>query len=112
MGGEMARYLIVDSRDLTEYTGARFIQKAAGQLQSAGNEVTLFLIENGVIAARKGSDLGAEIAALARGGVRVVVDDVSCSARSITQFADGVASSNIDHLADLIVEGSDKVLWY
>ncbi len=112
MGGEMARYLIVDSRDLTEYTGARFIQKAAGQLQSAGNEVTLFLIENGVIAARKGSDVGAELAALARGGVRVVVDDVSCSARSITQFADGVASSNIDHLADLIVEGSDKVLWY
>ena len=108
----MARYLIVDSRDLTEYTGAKFIQKAAAQLQSAGNEVTLFLIENGVIAARRGSDVGGELTALTQGGVRIVVDDVSCSARGIRQFADGVTSSNIDHLADLIVEGSDKVLWY
>jgi len=108
----MARYLIVDSRDLTEYTGAGFIQKAAGQLQGAGNEVTLFLIENGVIAARKGSDVGGKLAALAQGGVRIVVDDVSCSARGISQFSDGVVSSNIDHLADLIVEGSDKVFWY
>ena len=44
----MARYLIVDSRDLTEYTNGRYIQKVAAQLKEDGNDVTLFLIENGV----------------------------------------------------------------
>lgn len=34
VGGEnMARYLIVDSRDLTEYTNGRYIQKVASKLK-------------------------------------------------------------------------------
>ncbi len=108
----MARYLIVDSRDLTEYTGGRFIQKTAEQLQASGNQVTLFLIENGVIAARQGSQMSANLTALSQQGATVLADDISCSARGVLRLADGVTQASVDRLADLIVEGSDKVLWY
>lgn len=108
----MARYLIVDSRDLTEYTSGQYLRKISQQLREDGNEVTLFLVENGVIAARKGAEVGKELTELTRRGTKVMVEDISCRSRGITQLADGVSQSNMDHLADLIAEGSDKVLWY
>jgi len=108
----MERYLIIESRDLTEYTSGRYIQKVAKTLTEQGNEVTLFLIENGVLAARTGSDIGKNLTALAGQGGNVLADDISCKARGVTRLAEGVVESNMDHLADLIVEGSDKVIWY
>jgi sulfur relay protein TusB/DsrH len=108
----MARYLIVDSRDLTEYTSGRYIQKVAGKLKEDGNEVTVFLVENGVLAARRGAEVGKNLTDLSKRGAKIMADDVSCKARGITQLSDGVAQSNMDQLADLIAEGSDKVLWY
>ncbi|MFY9268805.1 MAG: DsrE family protein [Candidatus Manganitrophaceae bacterium] len=108
----MPHYLIVDSRDLTEYTNGRYIQKVASKLKEEGNDVTLFLIENGVIAARKGSEIGKNLTTLSQGGTKVLVDDISCKARGVAQLAEGVAESTVDQLADLIAEGSDKVIWF
>jgi sulfur relay protein TusB/DsrH len=108
----MARYLIVDSRDLTEYTNGGYIQKVAGKLKQDGNDVTLFLIENGVLAARKGAEIGKNLTELSKRGTRIMAEDISCRARGIGQLVEGVAQSNMDQLADLIAEGSDKVLWY
>jgi sulfur relay protein TusB/DsrH len=108
----MARYLIVDSRDLTEYTSGKYIQKVAGKLKEDGNEVTLFLIENGVIAARKGGEIGKNLTDLSKRGATILADDVSCKARGVAQLADGITQANVDQLADLITEGSDKVIWY
>jgi sulfur relay protein TusB/DsrH len=108
----MARYLIVDSRDLTEYTSGRYIQKVVGKLKESGNDVTLFLIENGVIAARKGGEIGKNLSDLSKQGAKIMADDISCKARGIAQLADGVNQGNVDQLADLIAEGSDKIIWY
>ncbi len=108
----MARYLIVESRDLHEYTSGRYIQKVAGKLKDNGNDVTMFLIENGVLAARKGSEVGKNLSELAKRGTKVLAEDVSCNSRGVKQLADGISTSNIDQLADLIAEGCDKVLWY
>jgi len=108
----MARYLIVDSRDLTEYTSGNYIRKVAGKLKEDGNEVTLFLIENGVIAARKGSDVGKGLTDLSKRGTKIMADDISCKARGVAQLAEGITQASVDQLADLITEGSDKVIWY
>lgn len=108
----MARYLIVDSRDLTEYTSASYLQKVVGKLKEKGNDVTLFLIENGVIAARKGGAIGKNLSDLSKQGARIMADDISCKARGIANLADGVNQGTMDQLADMIAEGSDKVIWY
>ncbi|MBI4319482.1 MAG: DsrE family protein [Chloroflexi bacterium] len=108
----MASYLLVNSRDLHEYVGARSVLDLAAQLRARGNPVTLFLVENAVFAARQGSRLNQDLEELTDKGVRVVAEDVALRARGITTLSPAVAQSNIDELADLVVDGSDKVIWY
>ena len=45
----MSRYLIVDSRDIQEYTSGAYIMNLTGQLKQKKHDVTLFLVENGVL---------------------------------------------------------------
>jgi|DewCreStandDraft_1066081.scaffolds.fasta_scaffold05378_7 sulfur relay protein TusB/DsrH len=108
----MSRYLIVTSRDLHEYASSSYILELAGSLKNRGHEVTLYLVENGVLAARKGAQLAARLNELSRAGVTVLAEDVSAKARGIEQLAEGVRLSNMDELADLVVDGCDKVIWY
>lgn len=108
----MAQYLIVNSRDLQEYSSGQYIQDLAGKLQQKGNTITLFLIENGVLAARKGNEMGKNLTALTKQGTKVMAEDVACRARGITEMGEGITQSNIDQLADLIIEGGTKIIWY
>lgn len=108
----MAKYLIVNSRDLQEYTSGEYIQNLAGKLQQKGNEITLFLIENGVLSARKGNEVGKNLTALTKQGTKVMAEDVACRARGITEMGEGITQANIDQLADLVIEGSTKIIWY
>lgn len=108
----MSRYVIVTSRDLHEYASSPYILELAGSLKNRGHEVTLYLIENGVLAARQGAQLGRRLSELSRAGVAILAEDISAKARGIEQLAEGVRLSNMDELADLIVDGCDKVIWY
>ena len=108
----MKRFLVVESRDLTEYvSGDKFLSLVEG-LGKNGNEVVLFLLENGVIAARKGADTGRSLSHLAIQGTKVYAEDVSCRARGITALAEGVRVSSLDFLADSLAEGFDNIVWY
>lgn len=108
----MAKYLFINSRDTYEYAKSENLFDLAEQLKKRGNEVTLFLVENGVLAARSGSVGAKRLGALKQQGLRVLAEDVSLKARGIERPADGIVVSNMDELADLIVSGSDKVMWY
>ena len=108
----MKRYLLVDSRDLQEYSGSDFILQTATGLKQQGNEVTLYLIENGVLAARKGAAASKRLSETAKSGVKVLAEDSSLLTRGVTALADGVTSATIDTLADLVLDGSDQVIWY
>jgi len=108
----MARYLIIESRDLQEYMRGDYILGLAEGLKKKGNDVTLFLVENGALAARKGAKAGETLGEISRQGITVLAEDIALQSRGITQLADGVAKSNMDHLADLIAQGTDKVVWY
>lgn len=108
----MKRFLVVDSRDLTEYVSGYNILDVVEGLGKNGNEVVLFLLENGVIAARKGADAGRELSHLANQGTEVYAEDVSCRARGITALAKGVQESSLDFLADSIAKGFDNIVWY
>ena len=108
----MARYLFINSRDSYEYANSENLFQLAEQLRKRGNEVTLFLVENGVLAARNGSVGGKRFGSLKQQGLRVLAEDISLKARGIDRPADGVDVSNMDELAELIVTGSDKVMWY
>jgi sulfur relay (sulfurtransferase) complex TusBCD TusD component (DsrE family) len=102
----MAKYVLVESRDpLTSGDVERYYELAAG-LQNAGNEVTLFLLENGVLPARK-SPASARLSELARTGVKILADDVSLRERGITDclLAEGVAKAELEAVVNGLEQG-------
>ena len=108
----MAHYLLVASRDLQEYAGSGFILRMAAALKKRGHEVTLYLIENGVLAARQGASANGGLSDLSKQGVKVLAEDLSLKTRGVQKLATGVSESTMDALADLVAGGADKVTWY
>lgn len=108
----MARYLVVGSRDITEYANGLSLANLSESLREDGSDVFFFLVENGVLSARNDSITGVKLSGLASRGVRVMADDISCRARGIDHLQPGIAFSNMDDLADAILEGFDNIYWY
>ena len=108
----MAKYLLIESRDPFDAgTVGEFYDLAAG-LAKDGNEVTLFLVQNGVLPARAGahSDL---LGALAGAGVEVLADDFSLRERGIAadSVVPGVKAAPLDVVVDQLADGR-KTLWH
>jgi sulfur relay (sulfurtransferase) complex TusBCD TusD component (DsrE family) len=116
----MADYILIESRDPFESAEVgRFLELAEG-LAREGSEVTLFLVQNAVLAARHDArgnfPLSAplrSLAALAADGVKVLADSFSLQERGISpnRLIPGVTvmplSSVIDHMA-----AGCKALWH
>ena len=109
----MAGYLLIESRDPLESrdVASHFYDLAAG-LARRGEPVTLFLVQNGVFPARRRAQAAA-LDAVARAGVEVLADDFSLRERAIdaTSLKNGVSSSAIDQVVDLLASGA-KALFY
>ena len=106
----MAEYLLIESRDPFESNDVGYFYDLARGLVEAGNQVTLFLAQNGVMPARPSAHSGA-LSKLARSGVTVLADDFSLKERGITKLAEGVAAAPIDVIVDHLAAGH-KTLWH
>ncbi len=108
----MARYLLIESRDPFESNDVAYYYDLATDLARHGNEVTLFLVQNGVLPARPGvhSDL---LAKVARSGAEILADEFSLRERAIPADAliPGVKASPLDVVVDQLAEGR-KALWH
>ena len=80
----MARYLLIESRDPFDSNDTRFCCDLARQLAAARNDVTLFLVQNGVLPVRPGAR-AADLTSLAGAGVRVLADSFSLKERGIDE---------------------------
>jgi predicted peroxiredoxin len=108
----MAKYLLIESRDpFDANTVAEFYDLASG-LAKDGNEVTLFLVQNGVLPARAGKHSGA-LDALAGAGVEVLADEFSLRERGIAadSVVTGVKPAPLDVVVDQLADGR-KTLWH
>ena len=106
----MAEYLLIESRDPYESRDVGYYYELAKGLVEAGNQVTLFLAQNGVLSARPSAH-SAALGALAQSGVTVLADDFSLKERGITRLAEGVTSAPIDVVVDHLAAGH-KTLWH
>ena len=111
----MAEYVLIESRDPFEFNDTTYMYQMAGDLAGKGNQVTLFLIQNGVLCARRNVKNN-PLAALTRKSpsVRVEADDFSLRERGIstTGLARGVTVSNVDDLVDQLVQSGAKIVWH
>jgi len=108
----MAKYLLIESRDPFETSDVAYYYDLAAGLAKEGNEVTLFLVQNGVFPAR--ANARAEgLTEAAKAGVQILADEFSLRERGIgaDRLAKGVKPAPIDRVIDALAEGR-KALWH
>jgi sulfur relay (sulfurtransferase) complex TusBCD TusD component (DsrE family) len=107
----MARYLLIESRDPFADRDVAEDFALARSLHDHGDEVTVFLVQNGVLPARRCADTP-ELDALLAAGARVVADAFSLRERALPprDLRAGVAAASLDVVLDAMVAG-DRVLW-
>ena len=107
----MSRYVFIESRDPFESRDTRFIEETAVEVKERGHEVTVFLVQNGVFAARNSAR---RLGRLTDAGVTVLADDLSLRERGIKpdELAPGIREAGIEALDDAIVQENTKALWH
>ena len=109
----MNNYVFVESRDPFESSDTLFLAGTAAALKKGGNNVTMFLVQNGVLAARRYARKSF-LPQLLESGVTVLADDFSVRERGIQsdEFQTSVKAASIDQLVDLIVQENTKAIWH
>jgi len=105
------KYLLIESRDPFTAQAASGHAELAVDLRRAGNAVTLYLVQNGVLPARAGADGGALHEAITA-GVEVLADDFSLRERGIGErdVARGVKPAAIGLVADRLADAWKVIL--
>lgn len=109
----MADYVFVESRDPFESRDTAFVAQTAVSLQQSGKEVVVFLVQNGVLGARKDARIS-EIPQLAKAGVTLLADQFSLEERGIgtPDLSPAIRRSSIEELVDLLVKEKTKAIWH
>ena len=109
----MSNYVFIESRDPFDSPDTSFLADTAASLKKRGNNVTVFLIQNGVLAARKQARKS-HLPQLLESGVIVLADDFSLRERGIQsdECQTSVKAASIDQLVDLIVQENTKAVWH
>src|SRR4030095_4373864 len=102
-------YLLIESRDPFESNDVGYYCDLARGLAEAGNQVTLVLVQNAVLAARPLAR-GAALQSLIGSGISVLADDFALQERGITKLLDGVEAAPIETVVDRIEVGH-KTMW-
>lgn len=108
----MAKYLLIESRDPFDSSDSEYFSELVQGISNRGNETVLFLLQNGVLPARKGSKHNEIISKLVQSKVQVFADGFSLRERAIRNLLDGVEVADMDRLVDLLLEPGTKTIWH
>lgn len=108
----MAKYLLIESRDPYDSADSQNFLELVKGVRERGNDVALFLIQNGVLAARDDAQHSERYRELAKAGVSVLADSFSLRERAIDRVVDGVKSAEIESLVGLLLEPGTKAIWH
>jgi DsrE/DsrF-like family len=107
------QYVFIESRDPFDSPDTGFVADTATALHRRGRAVTVFLVQNAVLATRA-SVAGTQVRRLTAAGVLVLADDFSLRERGIEpgELGAGVAPASIGTLVELMVQPGTKTLWH
>ena len=108
----MAKYLFIESRDPFDSADSQYFAELVEGISNRGNETTLFLVQNGVLPLRRGAKQNETVSKLVNGKVKVLADGFSLNERGINNPMDGVETSDMDRLVDLLLEPGVKAIWH
>lgn len=110
----MGRYVMIESRDPYESGDVSYFYNLAADLAAAGERVTLFLVQNGALAARKDAK-GDPLSGVLKSRIEVLVDSFALRERGIqdSERHPSVKPAEIGDLVDHIMAADGaKVLWH
>lgn len=109
----MARYLLIETKD--PLGGGEYAFDIGRQLRDLNHDVTVYLLQDAVFAARRGFAAGEKLVGEAqKQGLRLLADRVSLRQRGLVdaRLAKEVQPSDMEALVNLLMEQSDKVIWH
>ena len=108
-----SQYVVIESRDPFDSADTAFVSETAVALRARGRPVTVYFVQNGVLATRAGAR-ASHVPKLALAGVTVLVDDFSLRERGIErgELSAGVREASIDALVDLVMQPNTKTFWH
>ena len=106
----MSGYLLIESRAPFESNEVGYYYELARGLTEAGNKVTLFLVQNAVLAARPTAQCP-QLQEVASSGVRILADEFALKERGIKNVLDGIEIATIESVVDQL-EAGHKTLWH
>lgn len=109
----MARYLVIESRDPYESQSVDQTYDLAAGLSRDGHEVTLLLVQNAVLSARKGARTAPLMGKVEKTSVKVMADDFALRQRGIdaSRLAPGITATHLDLVIDELAAGA-KAIWH
>jgi len=109
----MTNYIFIETRDPFESRDTEFIERTATALKQRGHEVTVFLVQNGVLASRRNAR-DSYLPRLTQAGVNLLADDFSLSERGIptTELHPGVLPASIELLVESLLQSNTKAFWH
>jgi sulfur relay (sulfurtransferase) complex TusBCD TusD component (DsrE family) len=109
----MTNYIFIETRDPFESRDTQFIEQTATALKQRGHAVTVFLVQNGVLACRRNAR-ESYLPRLVDAGVNLQVDDFSLCERGIqtAELQPGVQPSSIETLVDALLQENTKAFWH
>jgi predicted peroxiredoxin len=109
----MNQYLFIESRDPFESRDTRFVEETSAALKRLGHDVTIFMVQNGVLAARPNQRTG-YLNRLNGAGVTLMADDFSLRERGIlpAELSAGIQPASIETLVDLLIDPNTKAIWH
>lgn len=107
----MTSLLLVLSKDPYTTETPDLVLDIGLNAREKGNDVTLYLVEDGITAARK-SEFGNKLTDAQEKGIKIYADDKAMLSRSlVNKLISGVEIKEIGTLLDFIMD-SDKVAWF
>ena len=108
----MSQYLLISSRDPYDCRETDNFYELAVNLMQSGHDVTLYLVQNGVLPARK-SAVSRVFSGLLRRRIKILVDDFSAAERALSpeRLKKGLVLSSLEVVIDAMERGA-KVVWH
>jgi sulfur relay protein TusB/DsrH len=109
----MASYLLIETKNPLD--GGAYAFELGQQLRELKHDVTVYLLQDAVFAARKSFRAGRTLIEQAeRGGLTVLADTVSARQRGVTgdRVSKEVRMSDMPDLVQLLMERADKAVWH
>ena len=110
----MSSYLFIESRDPFESRDVEEGYRLIAELAAEETPVTLFLVQNGVLACRQDADVRRLTALATTPGVALLADMFALQERGIAPdtLRPGVQTVDIETLVDLLMTDGQKAIWH